>query len=227
VEAAANDSVLGRVATPVGAIQIETPVRRRSGERFDFDQMKRITAWARERRIGLHLDGARLFIESACTGRPVQEYTKLFDTVYVSLYKYFNAASGAILAGPKAVLHDLYHTRRMFGAGLPEVWPFACVALQFAEGFGDRFAQAIATAEQVIRTLTPDSNFEFERIPNGTNLFRMRARNVNAPVYNMRLEQAGISARTPSGDWFSFHVNETWNRAPAAEIVARLRTALG
>jgi threonine aldolase len=227
VEAASADAVLGRVATAVGAIQIETPVRRKSGERFDFDAMKSISSWARERRVGMHLDGARLFIESACTGRPVSDYTALFDTVYVSLYKYFNAASGAILAGPRPLLQDLYHTRRMFGAGLPQVWPYAVVALQFIEGFPTRFRQAMDASGQVIRTLSNDSNFEFERIPNETNIFRVRVRNVNAPVYNMRLEQAGISARTPSGDWFSFQVNETWNRIPPAEIVSRLRTALG
>jgi threonine aldolase len=227
VEAASSEATLGRVATPVGAIQIETPVRRKMGERFDFDAMKRISAWARERRIGLHLDGARLFLESAATGRPVAEYTTLFDTVYVSLYKYFNAASGAVLAGPKSLLQDLYHIRRMFGGGLPQVWPFAAVAMQFVDGFTGRFRQALDTAAQVVRTLSTDSNFEFERIPNETNIFRMRVRNVNAPVYNMRLEQAGISARTPSGDWFALQVNETWNRVPAAEIVSRLRTALG
>ena len=81
--------------------------------------MKKIAAWARERDIGLHLDGARLFLESVYTRRPVRTYTALFDTVYISMYKYFNAASGAILAGPKALLADLYQTRRMFGGGLP------------------------------------------------------------------------------------------------------------
>jgi hypothetical protein len=55
----------------------------------------------------------------------------------------------------------------------------------------------------------------------------MRVRNVNAPVYNMRLSQAGITARDPGSDWFQFQVNETWNRVPASEIVTRLRTALG
>ena len=84
-----------------------------------------------------------------------------------------------------------------------------------------------ATAEQVISTLTPDSNFEFQRIPNGTNIFRMRVRNVNAPVYGMRLEQNLIDARAPASDWFSFQVNETWARVPASVIVDRLRKALG
>jgi threonine aldolase len=87
---AADDALLGRVATPVGAIQIESPVRRQHGERFDFAEMTKIATWARKRGIGLHLDGARLFLESAYTRRPVKEYAALFDTVYVSMYKYFN-----------------------------------------------------------------------------------------------------------------------------------------
>jgi threonine aldolase len=215
VQQAEGDSTQGRVATPIGAIQIETPVRRRQGERFDFEQMRKISAWAREHHIGMHLDGARLFLESAYTGHTIQDYTALFDTVYVSLYKYFNAASGAVLAGPKALLADLYHTRRMFGGGLPHVWPFAAVALHYVDGFSQRFRSAT------------DGNFEFERIPNGTNIFRMRLTGVNGPVYHGRLESAGITAALPpAGDWFNLQVNETWTRLPAAAIVARLRQAL-
>ncbi len=223
---AASNALLGRVETPVGAIQIETPVRRRQGERFDFEEMQRITTWARKRNIGLHLDGARLFLESAYTARPVREYAALFDTVYISMYKYFNAASGAVLAGPKALLADLYHTRRMFGGGLQQSWPFAAVALHFLDGFEGRYRKAVETAEKVHSGLSSDGNFELERIPNGTNIFRMRVHNVNAPVYLGRLEAAGISARRPTGDWLTLQVNETWARVPAAEIVARFRNAV-
>jgi threonine aldolase len=228
VERAARGSALGRVATPIGAIQIESPVRRRSGERFEFDEMTRIAAWARARGIGLHLDGARILIESAYTAKPMKEYAALFDTVYVSLYKYFNAASGAILAGPKALLGELYHSRRMFGAGLHQVWPFAAVALHFLDGFEQRFQTAVKTAEGVISVLEKDGNFEVQRVPNGTNIFRMRPTSVNAPVYQMRLEDAGISTRAPTGvDYFIIQVNETWARLPSQEIVARFRKALG
>ena len=227
VERAASDAQLGRVLTPIGAIQIETPVRRRHGERFDFEEMKKIAAWARERKVGLHLDGARLILESVYASRPVTEYTALFDTVYISLYKYFNAASGAVLAGPKSLLADLYQTRRMFGGGLQQVWPFAAVALHYMDGFEQRYRTAMETAESVIATLRKDTSFELERIPNGTNVFRMRLTGVNAPVYLSRLEAAGISARTPTGDWLTLQVNETWARLPAAEIAARFRKALG
>lgn len=227
VERAANDASQGRVTTPIGAIQIETPVRRRHGEQFDFQELKKISSWARANHIGLHLDGARLFIESAYTSRPVRDYTALFDTVYVSLYKYFNAASGAILAGPKALLSDLYHTRRMFGGGLPQVWLFAAVALHYVDGFERRFSTAVKTGEEVISLLGRDANFQVERVPNGTNIFRMRTTSVNVPVYHGRLEDAGISAAPPVADWFTLQVNETWNRASAVDIAARFRKALG
>ena len=227
VEGAAYEAQTGRVLTPIGAIQIETPVRRRQGERFDFEQMKRIAAWARAHNVGLHLDGARLFLESSYAGKPVKEYTALFDTVYVSLYKYFNAGSGAILAGPKALLDGLYHTRRMFGGGLPHVWPYAAVALHYADGFDRRFRTGVETAEAVIQALSRNSNFALERIPNGTNIFRLRVFGVNAPVYKMRLFDAGVSAGDPAGDWFGMQVNETWGRASAAEITRRFVQALG
>ena len=63
------------------------------------------------------MDGARLFLARPYTGIPPETYAALFDTVYVSLYKYFNAAGGAVLAGPRHLLENLYHQRRMFGGG--------------------------------------------------------------------------------------------------------------
>jgi threonine aldolase len=227
VQRAASEAREGRVATPVGALQIESPVRRRTGERFDFAHMTRIAAWAREHRVGLHLDGARIFIESAYTGRPVAKYAALFDTVYISLYKYFNAASGAILAGPKALLGDLYQQRRMFGGGLNQVWPMAAVAHHYLDGFEQAFRAAKANSEEVITTLAADASFSIERIQNGTNLFRLRVHGVNAPVYQTRLAEAGIMARTPAQEWFLIAVNATWARVPPAEIVSRFRKALG
>ncbi len=227
-ERAANESMLGRVATPVGALQIETPVRRQRGARFDFEEMLKIAALAKRRGIGLHLDGARLFLESAYSSRPVKDYAALFDTVYVSLYKYFNAASGAVLAGPKSLLADLYQTRRMFGGGLPQVWPFAAVALHYLDGFERRFREAVDNSEQVISMLASEGHFTVERVPNGTNVFRMRVADVNGQVYSGRLEEAGISARSPLDNvWFTLQVNETWARVPAAEIARRFRKALG
>ncbi len=222
LEREADRGASGRVSVPIGAIQIETPVRRKTGEAFDFAEMKRISQWARERKIGLHLDGARLYIAAAYSGVPVRQYAALFDTVYVSMYKYFNAASGAVLAGPKSLLENLFHPRRMFGNGLCHVWPSAAVALHFFEGFPERHSQAVATSEKVIGALQSDARFELTRVPNGTNIFYLRVKGGNAQAFQRRAQEAGIILAAPVNDRFLVQVNETWARANPQEILARL-----
>jgi threonine aldolase len=163
----------GRVATGIGAISIESPVRRLSGELFDLNEMDRIAAFARERGIGLHLDGARLLIASAYTGIAPAAYAGRFDTVFVSLWKYLNATSGAVLAGPGRLLADLRRQRRMFGCALPHAWPQALVAAHYLKGFGNRFAQAIRAADELFRALDRHPRCRIERPRAGTNVARL------------------------------------------------------
>ena len=137
VEKAIERATTGRVLNPVGAISIESPVRRLLGEQFDRAEMAHVCAEARRRGIGLHLDGARLFIASSYTGLSPAEYAMQFDTVYVSLWKYFNSLNGAVLAGPASLLDGMFHVRRMFGGALWNAWPFAMLARRYVEGFID------------------------------------------------------------------------------------------
>lgn len=207
-----------RVLSRVSAISIETPVRRKQGERFDGAEMAKIIALARREGIRLHLDGARLFLQAAYSGESVTETSRPFDTVYISLYKYFNAASGAILAGPASVIDGMYHTRRMFGGGLATVWPFAVVANHYFNGFSDRFATAVRVSEDLIRGLGRHDAFTIERIAPGTNIFRLRVRGVDAATFQKRLASNGILLSAPQRDTFSVGVNETLNRTTAVAL---------
>lgn len=207
VEQAHADAMSGRVEVPIGAIQIETPVRRRRGEMFEFAEMQKVSAWARGKGIGMHLDGARLFLECAYTRRSVKEYSALFDTVYISQYKYFNASGGAILAGPKALLQNLFHTRRMFGGGVHEAWPSAAVSLHYLDGYEGRLRVAVENAEKVF------ARVPVERVLNGTNIFRLKAAVTEGDV--RRMAAAGVMLR-PGG---ALQVNETWARQGAEDLV--------
>lgn len=188
--------------------------------------MKKIIALARREGIRLHLDGARLFIEAAYTGMTVADIARPFDTVYVSLYKYFNAESGAILAGPRNLLDGMHHARRMFGGGLSSVWPFAAVALHYQTGFSERFGRAVRISEDVIRALRPYDAFAFDRIPSGTNLFRLRVRGRDPVEFQKRLATSGVMLSAPQGDVFLVGVNETLNRTTAGELSAAFVRAI-
>ena len=218
VQAAIDRTKGARVVRRVSVISIETPVRRRQGEMFDATEMQRVVALARREGIRLHLDGARLFLQAAYTGQSVAETAKPFDTVYISLYKYFNAASGAILAGPRALLDEMYHERRMFGGGLASVWPFAAVALHYMEGFEQRYAEAQRTSEAVIERLGRHGAFAIERVPGGTNLFRLRLKSGDAVLFRQRLSARAVMLSAPQNNTFLVGVNETLNRMPAADL---------
>jgi threonine aldolase len=216
----------GRVATGVGVISIESPVRRLKGALFDFSQMRAISGLARERGIGLHLDGARLIVASAYTGIAPADYAALFDTVYVSLWKSFSSGSGAILAGPAAELDDLYQDRRMFGGALHAGWPFAVVARHYAEGVLERLRAGIVVSEALVAALDQSQAFSFERVKDGTSRMRLTVRGVSPATYASRLEARGVILPHPEPDgsyWLT--VNETWARMSGPALAGALEAA--
>jgi threonine aldolase len=227
VEAVITRTAGGRVATDVGAIVIESPIRRLSGQMFDWDEAKRISAFAREKGIGMHLDGARLFIASAYTGISPAEYAAQFDTVYISLWKYFNCGIGAILAGPKKTLDGMFHVRRMFGGNLAVGWNAALVARHFMDGFEGRLKSAVQTSETFYAAMAKHPKLTIERIPNGTNLTRVTFKGVSVADVAKRLGERGIAMSGPVGPGtITMGVNETWNRMSAADLVRAFEQSL-
>jgi threonine aldolase len=226
VEAVLTRTAGGRVATDVGAIVIESPIRRLSGEMFDWNEARRISAFARERGIGMHLDGARLFIASAYTGISPAEYAAAFDTVYVSLWKYFNCGIGAILAGPKRVLDGMFHVRRMFGGNLAVGWNAALVARHFMDGFGARLTSAVQVSEAFYTAIAKHPRVRIERVPNGTNLARVTFTGVTAAAVSAKLAERGIRMPGAAGSTVTLGVNETWNRTTAADLARAFEQAL-
>jgi threonine aldolase len=217
----------GRVSTPIGVLSIESPVRRMRGQVFDPAELARVVAVARSAGIALHLDGARLFLEAAYARKDVAEYCKPFDTVYVSLYKYFNASFGAILAGPRRLLDDIYHARRMFGGGLSHAWTSAAVALHYLDGFDERYRRAVGVSDSLARRLDADQRFTVTREPNGTNLMRLAVRTPDPQAYRQRLASRGIQLGTPGGNGvFLLATNETMNRKSAEELADSFVSAL-
>jgi len=182
----------GRVPLKVGAISIENPVRRRDHERVDHAELERVCRYARDNRIGLHLDGARMFNLPQHSGVSVRDYAALFDTVYVSLWKHFNAATGAILAGDAAFIEGLFHVRRMFGGSLPHAWPQVAPATQYAGRYEAEYAQSWRVCDRLIELLQADGRFKVRKVANGTSRFYLAAPSAAAELLASRLAAKGV-----------------------------------
>ncbi|MEE4280219.1 MAG: beta-eliminating lyase-related protein [Halieaceae bacterium] len=227
VQSVLEQTASGRVATGVGALLIESPVRRMYGECFDWGEAQRILAFARDRGIGTHLDGARLFIASAYTGITPAEYAAPFDSVYVSLWKCFNSGIGAILAGPRALLEDMHHTRRMYGGNLFHGWAPALVSGHYLDAYVERMAAAVAVSEEFFAAISQRHDVDIERIPNGTNVARIHFSGADTSEIRDRLATQGVLVRDPNDRGvMTVSVNESWNRKSAAELLAAFEDAL-
>ncbi len=208
---------------PVGSILIESPVRRKDGEVFDFAEMKKICSWARENGVRTHMDGARVFLASPFTGVSVREYADQFDTVYISLHKYFNSGNGAIVAGDKKYIEPMVDTRRMFGGALPKAWMCASVVLHYLEGFEDRYQAAVDNTDKLWEKLDAHPKFRVEKIPNGSNIVALHVKS-DPKRLGAYLREHGVTISTggeTSGDGWTrllLRVNETSNRRPADEL---------
>ncbi len=194
----------GRVTTGIGAISIESPVRRTNNEVFNFEEMQKISKYAKAHGIGMHLDGARLFNAPAHTGKTVQQYADLFDTVYISLYKDFNAASGAVLVGSKSFCDGLYHTRRMFGGSQPNAWPFAAVALEYVDSFPTDYTKSLTQAKAIFNALS--AQYRLEEIKGGTNVMKLYVLSGDPFKVRSKLLERNIKLNKPTSDFKGFYI---------------------
>ena len=223
-------SVTGRVCSPVGAVMVESPVRRQHGQIMPYADMVAITSYCQAQGIATHLDGARLYMMSAATGISPQQYASHFDTVYVSLYKYFGAPFGAIVAGTSACLDGLYHERRMFGGGLASASLAAALALQGIEGFATRFGAAMAKGADLMNRLNKWQGIRVRRFAHGSNIFPVDLDpRVDLEIFLTALRRSGIFLFPDEDNARQIHltVNTTILRQPNDTILAAFEQALG
>lgn len=229
LEAALASATSGRVLNPVGAVVVETPVRRQYGQVVSLEELRAISEVCRARGVGVHLDGARLYMMSAATGVSARDYAALFDTVYVSLWKYFGAPFGAVLAGDTALLEGLFHERRMFGGGLPSSYLAAALALEGIDGFEERFSEVMRRARELCSRLETLHGLEPRPYEHGSNTVPvLLGDGVDPQRLAAALYEAGIAISDASGTprVLRLTFNPTLLRRPVDAVAQSVARAL-
>ncbi len=100
---------------PTRVISLENTL---NGMVMPLDEVRRISAFAREHGVKMHCDGARLWEAAASGAGSLVDFAENFDTVTLCFSKGLGAPVGSILVGSKDVIKHARWVRKSIGGGL-------------------------------------------------------------------------------------------------------------
>jgi threonine aldolase len=138
------------------------------------EYLRAATALARERGLGTHLDGARLFNAAVAAGgdpyAAAREIAEGFDTVSVCFSKGLGAPVGSALVGSEALIARARRVRKMAGGAMRQAGILAAAALHALDHHVHRLADDHANARRLadglagipgVRVRAPQTNMVF------------------------------------------------------------------
>ena len=98
------------------------------GTILPLEECKRISAWAREQDIAIHLDGARLWEAVAAGAGSLKDYGSCFDSISLCFSKGLGAPIGSILVGNEKFIKRARGIRKMLGGGIRQAGVISAAA---------------------------------------------------------------------------------------------------
>lgn len=129
-----------------GLVSIENTSNLAGGSIYPLKTLIEICARAREARLPVHLDGARIFNAAVASGKSVVELTEPFDSVMFCLSKGLGAPVGSMLVGSKAFIEEARTVRKMLGGGMRQAGILAAAGLVALEETPPRLHEDHANA---------------------------------------------------------------------------------
>jgi len=173
---------------------LENTHNRGGGHIQPYENIEKLTAWARANGLRTHLDGARLWNAAVVTGIPPGEWARHFDTVNVCFSKGLGAPVGSALAGPAELIREAVRHRKLFGGGMRQVGILAAAARYALDHHIERLAEDHANARKLADGLRQISGVRIELAAIDTNLvyFHLPPGPLTAVELVARLGRSGI-----------------------------------
>ena len=127
------------------------------GRVLPLDYLRAAHEFARERGLGLHLDGARLFNAAVASGVPARAIAQHFDSVSVCLSKGLGAPVGSLLVGSEVLIEKARRWRKVAGGGWRQAGMLAAAATYALDHHVARLAddhRRAATLAEGLREIT-------------------------------------------------------------------------
>ena len=173
---------------------LENTHNRGGGTITSPDAVRDISHWARQHKLALHLDGARIWNAIVKTGVPAKVWGGMFDTVNVCFSKGLGTPVGSMLLGPRDLIAHGRRIRKLFGGAMRQIG-FLAAACDYALDHNiDRLSDDHANARIIADAVAEVPGFTLKPQEVETNLvwFEVDEKHGSAKDVAERLKANGV-----------------------------------
>ena len=175
-------------------ICLENTHNRCGGVVLSLEYMRSVHAFAQQRGLCVHLDGARVFNAAVALGVDVHEITRQVDTVQFCLSKGLAAPVGSILAGDSAFIARARRIRKLVGGGMRQAGIIAAAGIVALDEMIDRLAEDHDNARMLAEGLAsfPQIAIDLATVQSDIVIFKLREGHGTPEALAQALGERGV-----------------------------------
>ena len=175
------------------------------GKVLPMDYLEKAFDFATEKRLPLHLDGARVFNAAVSLGTDVKNICSGFDTVSVCLSKGLGAPVGSVLCGQSDLIAKARRWRKVLGGGMRQAGIIAAGGIYALENNIERLSDDHKNAALLKDMLAEIDQIEITSA--ATNMIFCRFKNNDSAELAEYLNKEGIIILPGDIVRFVCHIN--------------------
>ncbi|QOY35443.1 threonine aldolase family protein [Anaerobacillus isosaccharinicus] len=211
----------------ISCLLLELPQREIGGQLPDYETLEAISNYCREKNIKIHLDGARLYEILPYYRKSAPEISRLFDSVYVSMYKGIGGIAGAILAGDHDFIKDSIVWKRRQGGDLISLYPYIISADYYFNKRAHKMSQYYDEAVELARYFNQCEGIETKPLVPVSNMFHVHVQVSEEKLETILVELyeetgVGLTTRITEAEgnkcFFEMSIGDRYSLVPTNEV---------
>lgn len=174
-----------------------------NGSALPVAYMTQAAAFAHERGLNVHLDGARVFNAAVALGVHVSQLVRDVDSVQFCLSKGLSAPIGSMLCGSADLIAQARRARKVVGGGMRQAGVIAAAGIVALEKMTHRLADDHVRAKRLAEALTQMPELEVTPVTTNIVYFTVTDEAPKSPEQvDQELRERGILLNSRGGGCF-------------------------
>ena len=189
---------------PSRLICLENTHNRCFGMPLDINYINNVADVAKDNKMLVHIDGARIFNAAVATGSSVSDLTKKVDSVSFCLSKGLSAPSGSLLCGDSSFIQRARFNRKALGGGMRQAGILAAAGIVALTIMSKKIIQDHQNAKKLSEGISKIKgiNLKLEKIKTNIIYFNLDHPKVNSKTLLDYMEKKNIRFFELAPNWF-------------------------